>query len=142
MKYTKKGFTLIELLVVIAIIGILASVVLVSLNSARSKGKDARIISDIQQLRTAFESGYNGASYTDLGNNVISSSASTSQAINVLVADLGAQGSTLVIKTDGATAKAYAVAGSLLSISGKYFCIASDGTTGQATSSPVNPSGC
>lgn len=55
MKQIKKGFTLIELLVVIAIIGILASVVLASLNSARTKSRDARRIADIKQLQVALE---------------------------------------------------------------------------------------
>ncbi len=54
-KQEHKGFTLIELLVVIAIIGLLSSVVLASLNSARARGRDARRISDLQQVQFALE---------------------------------------------------------------------------------------
>jgi prepilin-type N-terminal cleavage/methylation domain-containing protein len=54
----KRGFTLIELLVVIAIIGILATIVLVSLNTARQKARDARRASDIHQIALAVEMYY------------------------------------------------------------------------------------
>ena len=60
----ESGFTLIELLVVIAIIGILSSVVLASLNSARKKSRDARRVGDIKQLQLALEMYYDSnASY-------------------------------------------------------------------------------
>ncbi|HEU0085496.1 MAG TPA: prepilin-type N-terminal cleavage/methylation domain-containing protein [Candidatus Paceibacterota bacterium] len=67
-KNNKKGFTLIELLVVVAIIGILSSVVLVSLNSARSKSRDAKRQSDIRQIQSALEMYYlDNGSYPIMG---------------------------------------------------------------------------
>ncbi len=53
-----RAFTLIELLVVIAIIGLLSSVVLASLNTARAKARDAKRFSDLEQVRTALEMYY------------------------------------------------------------------------------------
>ena len=55
----KKGFTLIELMVVIGIIGLLASIISVSLISSRAKGRDAKRIADIKTIQLALETYYN-----------------------------------------------------------------------------------
>ena len=55
IKQKTKGFTLIELLVVIAIIGILSTLAVVSLTSARARARDSRRIADVRNIQSALE---------------------------------------------------------------------------------------
>lgn len=57
----RKGFTLVELLVVVGIIGVLASVSIVSLNSVRQKGRDAKRISEVKQMQSGLEAYFTNA---------------------------------------------------------------------------------
>lgn len=66
------GFTLIELLVVITIIGILSTIVLVSLNDARLKARNVRRLADVRQLALALELYYDKVgSYISASNCVV-----------------------------------------------------------------------
>ena len=75
----KRGFTLIELLVVISIIGLLSSVVLSSLDSARAKSRDARRLEQIHQLQVAFNmyASDNGGNFPAAGGCIGLSDGST-----------------------------------------------------------------
>lgn len=69
MRKKNSGFTLIELLVVVAIIGLLASIVLTSLNTARGKARDALRKSSFGQIRTALELYYDAHGTYQVANS-------------------------------------------------------------------------
>ena len=65
----RPGFTLIELLVVISIIGLLSTIAMTSLNSARARARDTKRLSDINELKNALEIYYaNHGSYPSTGS--------------------------------------------------------------------------
>ncbi len=69
MQKNKSGFTLIELLVVVAIIGLLSTLSILALNSARARARDAKRVADVKQIQTALEMYYN-----DTGNYPVTAS--------------------------------------------------------------------
>jgi prepilin-type N-terminal cleavage/methylation domain-containing protein len=143
-KIINRGFTLIELLVVIAIIGILASIVLVSLNSARNKGKDTRVISDVNQIRTQIEAEATAGGAYSIG--CLTANANTlsgSGNCGTLATDASNNGGAIAVVTvpnSGAantSYTAYAVHGTLVTAN-NFYCVDSTGQTKSYTAAPAS----
>jgi prepilin-type N-terminal cleavage/methylation domain-containing protein len=129
----RRGFTLIELLVVIAIIGILSSVVLASLNTARNRGADAAIRSNLNNARPQAELFFDQQSpnsYTNVCTGTNGLSQFTTGATN-------AGGTNVQCASD---ANAWAAQSQLRSTT-EFYCVDSTGLATTTSSDTVASSG-
>lgn len=116
-----KGFTLIELLVVIAIIGILSSVVLASLNTARGKGANAAVKANLNNIRAQAEI------YYDTNSNYTAVCSDANVAKGVTAAGTAGGGTGVCNNASGA----WAASAGLRVAEGtsNFWCVDSTGTS-------------
>jgi prepilin-type N-terminal cleavage/methylation domain-containing protein len=141
-KTPEKGFTLIELLVVIAVIGILASVVLASLNTSRGRASDAAVKTAMNTIRSQAElyylsqtpNGYsvNGSPVTSCTSGIFADAVIASARAQIAAQALSTATISCATNTTG---NKWAVSVSQLKSSGTSWCIDSSGSSGVRTAS-------
>jgi len=153
----KKGFTLIELLVVIAIIGLLSSIVLVSMGGTRKRARDARRQADLQSIMTAMEICYGDSACATQQDiyPIWTSNATTAISVDIdknpaLVADVedplnsGDYYYTVLANNTGQSGQYYCIYARLESFTNAtYFCVSNKGSAQiESATVPTNADCC